>query len=86
MDVRIFDHDGRDDSILYKFAHSARQKAIVAAAFSRFERARIFEASFSTLSAGLCPSQVAGPSSRPQGQAPANKRRSARGKLTRTRA
>jgi hypothetical protein len=51
MDVQIFDHDGRDNSVLYKFAHSGRQKAIVAAGFSRFERARIFEASFSTLSA-----------------------------------
>ena len=56
MDVQIFDHDGRDNSILYKFAHSDRQKAIVAAGFSRFERARIFEASFSTLSIDKRPS------------------------------
>jgi hypothetical protein len=48
MDVQIFDHDGRDNSILYNFAHSGRQKAIVAARFSCFERAQIFEASFST--------------------------------------
>jgi hypothetical protein len=51
MDVQIFDHDGRDNSTLYKFAQSGQQKAIVAAGFSRFQRAQIFEASFSTLSA-----------------------------------
>ena len=45
------DRDDIDNSILYKFARSGRQKAIVAAGFSRFERTRIFEASFSTLSA-----------------------------------
>jgi hypothetical protein len=45
------DRDGNDNSILYKFAHSGPQKAIVAAGFSRVERARIFEASFSTESA-----------------------------------
>jgi len=43
--------DGNDNSILYKFTHSGRQKAIVAAEFSRFKRSRVFEASFSTLSA-----------------------------------
>jgi len=63
MDVQIFDHDGRDNSILYNFAHSGRQKAIVAARFSCFERAQIFEASFSTLSANK--SQSVNQSGRP---------------------
>jgi hypothetical protein len=58
MDVQILDRDGNDNSILYKFAHSGRQKAIVAAGFSRFERARIFEASFSTLSTQLSRSRT----------------------------
>ncbi|MFC5583477.1 hypothetical protein, partial [Rhodanobacter terrae] len=45
-DVQIFDRDGRDNSILYKFAHSGRQKAIAAAGFSRFERSSNFRSEF----------------------------------------
>ena len=48
MDVQIFDHDGRDNSILCEFARAGQQKAIAAADFSCFRRAQIFEASFST--------------------------------------
>jgi len=51
--------DGNDNSILYKFTHSGRQKAIVAAEFSRFKRSRVFEASFSTLSTHLSRSRPA---------------------------
>lgn len=51
MDVQIFDHDGRDNSILYRFARAGQQKAIAADDFSRFRRAQMFEASFSTESA-----------------------------------
>jgi hypothetical protein len=51
MDVQIFDHNDRDNSILYKFARAGQQKAIAAADFSVFRRAQIFEASFSTESA-----------------------------------
>jgi len=51
MDVQISDHDGRDNSIPYKFSRSGQQKAIAAAGFSRIARAQIFEASFSTESA-----------------------------------
>jgi len=55
---QVLDRDSNDNSILYKFAHSSRQRAIVAAEFSRFERARIFEVSFSTPSAVDCPCRV----------------------------
>jgi len=48
MDVQILYHDGRDNSILHKFAHSVQQKSTVTADFSRSKRAQVFEVSFST--------------------------------------
>jgi hypothetical protein len=56
MDVQIFDHDDRDNSILYKFARAGQQKAIAAVDFSVFRRAQIFETSFSTESVNKRPS------------------------------
>jgi hypothetical protein len=52
MDVQILDRDSRDNSILHNFAHSVRQNATVTADFSRSKQAQVFEASFSTESAG----------------------------------